>query len=61
MLCPILCDPMDCSVPGLPVPHYLSEFALVCVHLVSDAIQPSHPLLLSSFAFNLSKHQSLFQ
>ena len=26
------CDPMDCSTPGLPVPHHLSEFAQVHVH-----------------------------
>ena len=53
---------MDCNMPGLPVPHCLSEFAQVHVHWVSDAIQPSHPLPPSSpFAFNLSKHQGLFQ
>ena len=40
--------------PGLPVPHYLLEFARVHVHWVSDAIQPSHPLPLSSpFAFHV--------
>ena len=60
--CPTLCDPMDCSVPGLSVPHYLLEFAQVHVHWISDAIQPSHPLSLSSpSAFNLSQYQSLFQ
>ena len=53
---------MDCSMPGLPVPHCLSEFAQVHVHWVSDAIQPSHPLPPSSpFAFNLSEHRGLFQ
>ena len=38
---------MDCSRPGFPVPHHLPEFAQVQVHVhrVSDAIQPSHPLL----------------
>ena len=36
---------MDCSTPGFPVPHYLSEFAQTYVHWVGDAIQPSHPLL----------------
>ena len=56
-----LCDPMDCSTPGLPVPHSLPEFAQVHVHWIGDAIQPSHPLLLSSPAFNLSQHQGLFQ
>ena len=37
-LCPILCDPMDCSMPGLPVPHHLPTFAQVHVHCFSDAI-----------------------
>jgi len=45
---------MDCSVPGLPVPHHLLEFAQVHVHSISDAIQPSHPLMPSSpLALNL--------
>ena len=52
---------MDCSTPGLPVPHSLPEFAQVHVHWIGDAIQPSHLLLLSSPAFNLSQHQGLFQ
>ena len=43
--CPILCELMDCITPGFPVLHYLSEFAQTHVHWVSDAIQPSHPLL----------------
>ena len=42
--CPTLCDPMDCSTPGLPVHHQLPEFTQTLVHLVGDAIQPSHPL-----------------
>ena len=42
--CPTLCDPMDCSTPGLPVRHQLPEFTQIHVHRVSDAIQPSHPL-----------------
>ena len=41
-----LCSPMDCSTPGFSVLHYLLEFAQTQVHWVSDAIQPSHPLLL---------------
>ena len=41
--CPTLCDPMNCSTPGLPVPHQLPEFTQTHVHRVSDAIQPSHP------------------
>ena len=60
-LCPTLCDPMDCSMPGFPVHHQLSELAQTHVHQVSDAIQPPHPLPPSSFAFNLSQHQGLFQ
>ena len=60
--CPILCNPMDCSTPGLPVHHQLLELTQTHVHQVGDAIQPSH-LLPSTFppAFNLSQHQSLFQ
>ena len=42
--CPTLCDPMNCSTPGLPVHHQLLEFTQTYVHQVSDAIQPSHPL-----------------
>ena len=56
--CLTLCDPMDCSMPGLPVPHHLPEFAQVHVQCISDAIQPSHPLTPSSPALNLSPHQS---
>ena len=60
--CLTLCDPMDCSMPGFPVFHYLSEFSQTHVHWVHEAIQPSHPLLLpSSPALNLSQHQGLFQ
>ena len=44
-LCPTLCDPMGCSTPGFPVLQYLLELAQTNVHWVSDAIQPSHPLL----------------
>ena len=60
--CPTLCDPMNCSTPGLPVHHQLPEFTETHVHRVSDAIQPSHPLSsLSPPAPNPSQHQSLFQ
>ena len=60
--CPTLCDPIDCSTPGLSVPHHLPEFAHVHVHCMSDAIQPSHPLRPSfPSALNLSQHQGLFQ
>ena len=41
--CPTLCDPMNCSMPGLPVYHQLPEFTQTHVHRVGDAIQPSHP------------------
>ena len=44
-LCPTLCDPMDCSMPGFPVHQQLPELAQTHVHLVSDAIQPSLPSL----------------
>ena len=36
---PTLCNPMDCSMPGFPVLHYVAEFAQTHVHWVSDAIQ----------------------
>ena len=44
---------MDCSMPGFPVLHYLPEFAQTHILWVSDAIQPSHPLLPPSHALNL--------
>ena len=57
-----LCDPVDCSIPGLPVHQQLPEFTQTHVHRVSDAIQPPHPLSSPSpTAFNLSQHQGLFQ
>ena len=60
--CPTLCNPRDCSTPGFPVHHQLPELAQAHVHWVSDAIQPSHPLLPASLpVFHLSQHQSLFQ
>ena len=46
--CPTLCNPMNRSTPGLPVHHQLLEFTQTHVHRVSDAIQPSHPLLSPS-------------
>ena len=42
---PTLCDPMDCSMPGLLVHHQLLEFTQTHVYCVGDAIQPSHSLL----------------
>ena len=57
-----LCDPVDCSMPGFPVLHYLLKFAHTHVHWVDDAIQSSHPLFSPSFpVHNLYKHQGLFQ
>ena len=47
-----LCDPMDCSTPGLPVHHQLPEFTQTHVHWVGDAVQPSHPLLLPLSIFS---------
>ena len=51
--CLTLCDHMDCSTPGLPVPHHLPKFAQVRVHCTSDAIQPSHPLMPSSLLLSI--------
>ena len=60
--CLTLCNPMDCSTPGLPVHHQLQEFTQTDVHWVGNAIQPSHPLLSPSPpALNLSQYQGLFQ
>ena len=61
-LCLTLCDPMDCSTPGLPVHHQFQELTQTHVHWVSDAIQLSHPLSSPSPpAFNLSQHQGLLK
>ena len=55
--CLTLCNPTDCSTPGLPVHHQLLELAQTHVHLVGDVIEPSHPLLSPSPpAVNLSQH-----
>ena len=60
--CPTLCNPMNRSMPGLPIHHQLLEFTQTHIHLVSDAIQPSHPLSSPSPpAPNPSQHQGLFQ
>ena len=60
--CLTLCDPMNRSMPGLPVHHQLLEFTQTHVQRVGDAIQPSHPLSSPSpLAPNPSQHQSLFQ
>ena len=61
-LCLTLGNPMNCSMPGLPVHHQLPEFTQTHVHRVGDAIQPSHPLSSPSPpAPYPSQHQSLFQ
>jgi len=58
--CPTLCDPMNLSMPGLPVHHQHPESTQTHVHWVNDAIQPSRPLLFPpSPALNLSQHQGL--
>ena len=59
--CLTLCDPMNRSIPGLPVHHQLPESTQNHAHRVDDAIQPSHPLLSPSPAPNPSQHQDLFQ
>ena len=60
--CPTPCNPMNCSMPGLPVHHQIPEFTQTCVHRVGDAIQPSHPLLSPSPpAPNPFQHQGFFK
>ena len=60
--CLTICDPMDCSTPGLPVHHQFPKFTQTPAHRVGDAIQPSHPLSSPSPpALNHSQHQGLFQ
>ena len=61
-LCPTLCDPMDCSMPGFPVHHQLPELTQTHVHQIGGTSQPSHPLLSPSPpTFSLSQHQGLFK
>ena len=51
---------MECSTPGFPILHHLTELAQTHVHRIGDAIQPAHPLLSPSPpAFSLSQHQGL--
>ena len=58
--CLTLCNPMNCSIPGLPVHHQLPEFTKTHIHRVSDAIQPSHPLVpFSSCPQSLPASESL--
>ena len=49
--CPILCNPVNCNTPGLPVHHQLPELMQTDVHQVSDVIQPSHPVVPFSSHF----------
>ena len=59
--CPTLCDPMNCSMPGLPL-HQLPEFTQTHIHRVRDAIQPSYPRSSPSpSAPNPSQHHSLLR
>ena len=59
--CLTLCDPMNRTMPGLPVHHQLPDFTQTHVRRVGDAIQPSHPLSSPSPAPNPSQHQGVFQ
>ena len=60
--CQTLCNPMDCSTPGLPAHRQLPEFTETHAHWVSDVIQPFHPLSSPSPpALNISQHQGLFK
>ena len=57
-LYPILCNPMNCSMPGLLVHHQLPELAQTHIFWMGDAIQPSHPPSSPSPpTFTLSQHQ----
>ena len=58
--CLTLCDPMNCSMPGLPVHHQLPEFTHTHVHQVSDTIQPSHPVVPFSCPQSLPASESFF-
>ena len=56
------CDPMNCSMPGLPIHHQLPEFTQTHVYWVSDVTQPTHPLSSPSPpTFNLPQHQGPFR
>ena len=60
--CPTLCDPMNRTMPGLPVHHQFPELTQTHAYQVGDAIHPSHPLSSPSPpAPNPSQHQGLFQ
>ena len=60
--CPTLCNPMNCSMPALPVHHQFPESTQTHVDWVGDAFQPFHPLSSPSPpALNISQHQGLFK
>ena len=59
--CPTLCDPMNCSLPGLPVHQQLPKLTQTHVHWVGDAIQPSHPLVLFSSCLQSLSASGSFQ
>ena len=59
--CPTLCDPMNRSMPGLPVHHQLPEFTQTHVHWITDAIQPSHPVVPFSFCLQSFPTSRFFQ
>ena len=58
---PIFCNPTDCNMPGFPVLHYLSGFTQTHVHWISDAIQPSHPLVSPLFPPSIFPSIRVFQ
>ena len=58
--CPTLCNPMDCSMPGLAVLHQLLELGKTHVHRVDDSIQPSHPLSFSLLLPSILPSNSIF-
>ena len=62
---PSLCNAMDCSMPGFPIHHQLSELTHAHVHRLGDANQPSHPVFpfsscLQSFLTSVSFPMSQF-
>ena len=59
--CPTICDPMDCSTPGLPVHHQLPESTQTHLHCQWCAIQPSHPVVPSSYCLQSFQASGSFQ
>ena len=58
--CLTLCYPMDCNMPGFPVLHQLPELTQTHFHWVSDAIQPSHPVISFSSCLQFSPASGSF-